>query len=95
MEHNELDAATKARYEKQIEILESVCAEYEKEEASSAHEAKQRFDRISTLMMQLHSYGYPPEELVGETPPGWITDPQTGYPRVDDITKAAEACSLM
>ncbi|KAL3997755.1 Pex19 family protein [Acanthocheilonema viteae] len=94
-EHSELDAETKLRYEKQINVIEHVCMEYEKDESEDLEEMKRRFDTITTLMLELQSYGYPPEELVGEAPPGWVTDPQTGLPKVDDISKASEACSLM
>ncbi|CAG9539230.1 unnamed protein product [Cercopithifilaria johnstoni] len=94
-EHSELDAETKIRYEKQMNVIERVCMEYEKDESEDLEEMKRRFDNITTLMLELQSYGYPPEELVGEAPPGWVADPQTGLPKVDDISKAAEACSLM
>lgn len=78
-----------------MNVIERVCMEYEKDDSENLEEMKRRFDNITTLMLELQSYGYPPEELVGETPPGWVTDPQTGLPKVDDISKAAEACSLM
>uniref|UniRef100_A0A915PME8 Peroxin-19 n=1 Tax=Setaria digitata TaxID=48799 RepID=A0A915PME8_9BILA len=94
-EHNELDAELKARYEKQIDIIQRVCIEYEKEESEDVEEMKRRFDTITTLMLELQSYGYPPEELVGEAPPGWVTDPQTGLPKVEDVSKAAETCTVM
>ncbi|EJD75508.1 hypothetical protein LOAG_17358 [Loa loa] len=94
-EHSELDAETKARYEKQMDVIERVCLEYEKNESGDLEEMKRRFDTITTLMLELQSYGYPPEELVGEAPPGWVTDPQTGLPKVDDVSTAAETCSLM
>ncbi|KAK6105187.1 Pex19 family protein [Brugia pahangi] len=94
-EHSELDAETKARYEKQICVIQRICLEYEKDDSEDLEEMKRRFDTITTLMLELQSYGYPPEDLVGEAPPGWITDPQTGLPKVDDISKAAESCSLM
>uniref|UniRef100_A0A8R1U0Z7 Peroxin-19 n=1 Tax=Onchocerca volvulus TaxID=6282 RepID=A0A8R1U0Z7_ONCVO len=66
-----------------------------KSNKSDLEEMKRRFDIITTLMMELQSYGYPPEELVGEAPPGRSTDPQIGLPKVDDGSKAAEFCSLM
>ncbi|EJW74620.1 hypothetical protein WUBG_14469 [Wuchereria bancrofti] len=94
-EHSELDAETKARYEKQICVIQRICLEYEKDDSEDLEEMKRRFDSITTLMLELQSYGYPPEDLVGEAPPGWITDPQTGLPKVDDASKAAESCSLM
>ncbi|KAM3722184.1 putative peroxisomal biogenesis factor [Dirofilaria immitis] len=94
-EHSELDADTKARYEKQMNVIERVCMEYEKDESEDVEEMKRRFDIITTLMMELQSYGYPPGELVGEAPAGWTTDPETGLPKVDDVSKAAEACSFI
>ncbi|MCP9264370.1 hypothetical protein DINM_022432 [Dirofilaria immitis] len=72
-EHSELDADTKARYEKQMNVIERVCMEYEKDEIIWVS----------------------PGELVGEAPAGWTTDPETGLPKVDDVSKAAEACSFM
>lgn len=94
-EHSELNAETKARYEKQMNVIERVCFEYEKDETEDVEEMKRRFDTITTLMLELQSYGYPPEELVGEAPPGWVADSQTGLPKVDDISKAVESCCLM
>ncbi|VDN00932.1 unnamed protein product [Thelazia callipaeda] len=93
--HTELDADTKARYEKQINVMERICSEYEKDESEDFDEMKQRFEVITSLMVELQSYGYPPEELLGEAPPGWARDPETGMPKVDNVSKAAEACSLM
>ncbi|VDM28573.1 unnamed protein product [Toxocara canis] len=93
-----LDEATKARYEKQIVVLGKICKEYENEfdeNTASQEEFNRRFQKISLLMMELQSYGYPPEELAGSMPDGWQMDPETGLPKLVDVDKAAEACCLM
>ncbi|MFH4979078.1 hypothetical protein AB6A40_005787 [Gnathostoma spinigerum] len=94
-DHPELDSETRVRYEKQIEVLKRMCAEYEKEDEFDLAENKLKFQRISDMMLELHSYGYPPEELVGGAPEGWSLDPMSGLPQVDDVSKAAESCCVM
>ncbi|GMR41875.1 hypothetical protein PMAYCL1PPCAC_12070 [Pristionchus mayeri] len=52
-------------------------------------------DIIGRKLVELQSLGYPPAELTGGLPPGFGLDSTTGIPRVDDPSKAAEACSIM
>ncbi|VDM40771.1 unnamed protein product [Toxocara canis] len=93
--HPELEPERRANYEKQMDVLRRICEEYEKEDSEDAEVMRNRFETISTLMVELQSYGYPPEELVGSAPPGWSMDPVSGLPTVDDVSKAAESCSVM
>uniref|UniRef100_A0A914RLL6 Peroxin-19 n=1 Tax=Parascaris equorum TaxID=6256 RepID=A0A914RLL6_PAREQ len=81
--------------EKQMELLRRICEEYEKEESDDAEVMRNRFEAISSLMVELQSYGYPPEELVGSAPPGWSVDPVSGFPAIEDVSKAAESCTIM
>lgn len=83
------------RYQKQIEILKKICNEYEKEDSNDAEIMQTRFDNISTSLMELMTYGYPPDELIGEAPAGWSLDPSTGFPKVENISEAAQSCTLM
>uniref|UniRef100_A0A0M3HIP6 Peroxin-19 n=1 Tax=Ascaris lumbricoides TaxID=6252 RepID=A0A0M3HIP6_ASCLU len=94
----ELDEGRRTRYERQINILGKICDEYEKdfdESTATQDEIGKRFQKLSLLMMQLQSYGYPPEELTGSMPDGWQMDATSGVPKLVDVDKAAEACCLM
>ncbi|KAK6036436.1 hypothetical protein COOONC_26059 [Cooperia oncophora] len=53
------------------------------------------FETLGKLLVELQAYGYPPKELTGELPAGWTVDDRTGLPKVDDISAAANACTLM
>uniref|UniRef100_A0A1I7Z640 Peroxin-19 n=1 Tax=Steinernema glaseri TaxID=37863 RepID=A0A1I7Z640_9BILA len=96
-EHKDsLDAETLEKYEKQQEVVGRICAEYETDvdEANQAanHE---RFERLGKLLVELQTYGYPPQELAGSLPPGWSLDGEGGVPKLEDPSKAAESCVLM
>uniref|UniRef100_A0A0M3J7B4 Peroxin-19 n=1 Tax=Anisakis simplex TaxID=6269 RepID=A0A0M3J7B4_ANISI len=98
--HPELEPEKRQKYESQIDVLKRICAEYERDDQGTTENAateltKDRFETISTLMVELQSYGYPPEELVGITPPGWSVDPTSGLPAIDDVHKASESCNVM
>ncbi|VDK48161.1 unnamed protein product [Anisakis simplex] len=101
MKENEssLDSQTKARYERQIEVLEKICREYERndfdEATASKEEMSKWFRKISLLMLELQSHGATPEQLTGKMPDGWQVDSSTGLPKLVDADKAAEACSVM
>ncbi|CAJ0580885.1 unnamed protein product, partial [Mesorhabditis spiculigera] len=106
----ELDAETKARYEKQQEVIGKLCAAYEADEASDAIQVTDVTDvvpkaegepqlpegmsTIAKCLVELQTLGYPPAELVGPLPPGWQTDEQ-GLPKMDDPKLAAQACPIM
>uniref|UniRef100_A0A915ACY3 Peroxin-19 n=1 Tax=Parascaris univalens TaxID=6257 RepID=A0A915ACY3_PARUN len=93
--HPELEPERRTNCEKQMELLRRICEEYEKEESDDAEVMRNRFEAISSLMVELQSYGYPPEELVGSAPPGWSVDPVSGFPAIEDVSKAAESCTIM
>ncbi|PIO71592.1 peroxisomal biogenesis factor 19 domain protein [Teladorsagia circumcincta] len=104
-----LDKETRQRYEKQYEILGKICFEFENQadqpppstkDGSKADGANSipdmsNFETLGKLLVELQNYGYPPKELTGELPPGWTVDDKTGLPKVDDVSAAANACTLM
>lgn len=93
---SKLDAATLERYEKQLELMKQVASEYDAESQDETDlEKSQRFERIVVSMQKMQSYGYPPEELIGQMPNGWTLDQSTGLPAASDPEKAAEACCIM
>ncbi|VDM56145.1 unnamed protein product [Angiostrongylus costaricensis] len=53
------------------------------------------FEVLGKLLVELQSYGYPPKELTGELPAGWAVDDSTGLPKINDVSAAANACTLM
>lgn len=93
--HPELEPERRTNCEKQMELLRRICDEYEKEESDDAELMRNRFETISTLMVELQSYGYPSEELVGSAPPGWSVDRISGFLAIDDVSKTAESCSIV
>lgn len=55
------------RYEKQLTILNEICAEFDKENKDTTEaEKKARFPKVMELMQQMQSYGTPPADLVPE-----------------------------
>ncbi|XGW16113.1 hypothetical protein V3C99_001506 [Haemonchus contortus] len=100
-----LDKETRQRYEKQYEILGKICFEFENQAdqppptAQNGNESglpdMSNFETLGKLLVELQAYGYPPKELTGELPAGWTVDDQTGLPKVEDISAAANACTLM
>ncbi|TKR78143.1 hypothetical protein L596_018999 [Steinernema carpocapsae] len=91
-----LDAQTLERYLKQQETLENICAEYETETDDSDQAASRaRFERLGAFLIELQTYGYPPNELAGDLPAGFAMDNASGLPKLLDASKAAESCSIM
>ncbi|CAL7952558.1 unnamed protein product [Xylocopa violacea] len=55
------------RFTKQLELMQQVCMELDKEEERDTEEMKKRrFERIISLMQELQGHGQLPEELIGE-----------------------------
>ncbi|XP_076754511.1 peroxisomal biogenesis factor 19 [Xylocopa sonorina] len=55
------------RFTKQLELMQQVCMELDKEEERDTEEIKKRrFERIISLMQELQGHGQLPEELIGE-----------------------------
>ncbi|KAL6420988.1 hypothetical protein ACFW04_014034 [Cataglyphis niger] len=55
------------RYTKQLELMQKVCLELEKENKNDAEDIKKRrFESILKLMTEMQNYGQAPEDLVGE-----------------------------
>ncbi|KAL6726642.1 hypothetical protein Aduo_008593 [Ancylostoma duodenale] len=63
----------------------------------NSHESSDisNFENLGRLLVELQTYGYPPKELTGELPAGWAVDDTTGLPKVDDISAAANSCTIM
>ncbi|XP_044002917.1 peroxisomal biogenesis factor 19 isoform X2 [Aphidius gifuensis] len=56
-----------ARYTKQLDLIQKVCLELEKEKEDDTEDIKKkRFDVILALMQDMQSCGQPPEDLVGD-----------------------------
>ncbi|VDL75051.1 unnamed protein product [Nippostrongylus brasiliensis] len=103
-----LDKETRERYEKQQEVLGKICKEFENQPdepvtgaggdgsgGSNGVPDMSNFETLGKLLVELQSYGYPPKELTGELPAGWSFDDNTGLPKVEDISAAANACVLI
>lgn len=55
------------RYTKQLELMQKVCIELEKENKDDTEDIKKRrFESILKLMTEMQSYGQAPEDLLGE-----------------------------
>lgn len=79
-----------------FQIMQEVCLLYEEEKENDVDEVKQqRFQKIVILLQQMQALGHPPDDLIGDMPPGWNIDPQTGLPAVSDPNEASTSCSLM
>ncbi|VDO30936.1 unnamed protein product [Haemonchus placei] len=88
-----------------LQILGKICFEFENQAdqppptAQNGNESglpdMSNFETLGKLLVELQAYGYPPKELTGELPAGWTVDDQTGLPKVEDISAAANACTLM
>lgn len=76
--------------------MQDVCQLYEEEKDTDTEEIKQqRFQKIVILLQHMQALGHPPDDLIGDMPPGWNMDPQTGLPAVSDPAEASTGCSLM
>lgn len=93
-----LPSADLQRYTKQLELMQKVCSELEKEKDTDTDETKKRrFDTILSLMQDMQSYGQPPEELVGEQPALFQFDTE-GNPIVPALPSGVEIpqnCCIM
>jgi len=59
------------KYSQQYDFMKQICEEYASEKDSdSADMKKQRFDKISDLMLKVQYAGPPPQELIGEVEGG-------------------------
>lgn len=75
------------RYTKQLELMQKICTELEKEKDDDTEEIKKRrFETISSLMHEMYTCGQPPEDLVGKQPPFFQFDPDSDL---------AQNCRLM
>ncbi|KAK2587007.1 hypothetical protein KPH14_010974 [Odynerus spinipes] len=86
------------RYTKQLELMQKVCSELEKEQDTDTDEIKKRrFETILSLMQDMQTYGQPPEELVGEQPALFQFDAE-GNPIVPALPPGVEVpqnCCIM
>ena len=93
--HSELEGAVREKYQKQIDVMWRICQLYERQEPFNPENLNEQTEEICGLIMELQTYGYPPEEVVGSMPGGWSLDQSSGLPLVDDVSKAASACNFM
>jgi len=94
-----LPAADLERYNKQLDLMQKVCTELEKEKDDDADDVKKRrFDTILSLMQEMQTYGQPPEELVGEQNPSLFQFDPEGNSVMPGLPPGAEPpqnCSIM
>ncbi|CAB3403485.1 unnamed protein product [Caenorhabditis bovis] len=64
------------------------------EPSEQMKESAEHFERLGKLLVELQSYGYPPKELVGNLPDGWVID-ESGLPKVENASAAADACTII
>uniref|UniRef100_A0AC35TP51 Peroxin-19 n=1 Tax=Rhabditophanes sp. KR3021 TaxID=114890 RepID=A0AC35TP51_9BILA len=93
----DLDEETMKRYKNQERTIGIICVEFEREDYDEGSDEMKssRIVKLTKLMSELHTYGFPPVEIAGEVPNGWSIDPNSGNPLLVDPTKAAEGCSIM
>uniref|UniRef100_A0A182P5G8 Peroxin-19 n=1 Tax=Anopheles epiroticus TaxID=199890 RepID=A0A182P5G8_9DIPT len=66
----------KERYEKQLALMQEVCAELEKEKPDDSEEVKKvRFQTVLEKMQSMQDLGQPPTDLVGDIGPGNLNLP--------------------
>jgi len=88
------------RYERQLDLMENVCKEYEEEQESDSAQVKQdRFKRILDLMQEMQKCGAPPTDLVADVPeigtPDF-TQLGAGFPPMNpNATDPNQQCSIM
>ncbi|XP_012219504.1 peroxisomal biogenesis factor 19 isoform X2 [Linepithema humile] len=62
-----LNSSDLQRYTKQLELMQKVCIELEKEKEDDAEDIKKhRFEYILKLMTEMQNYGQAPEDLISE-----------------------------
>ncbi|KAI4496860.1 hypothetical protein M0804_000670 [Polistes exclamans] len=93
-----LPSADLQRYTKQLELMQKICNELEKEQDTDTDEAKRRrFEVILSLMQDMQTYGHPPEELIGEHPALFQFDSE-GNPIIQTLPPGVETpqdCCIM
>ncbi|XP_015172172.1 PREDICTED: peroxisomal biogenesis factor 19 [Polistes dominula] len=93
-----LPSADLQRYTKQLELMQKICNELEKEQSTDTDEAKRRrFEVILSLMQDMQTYGHPPEELIGEHPALFQFD-SDGNPIIQSLPPGVETpqdCCIM
>lgn len=66
-----LSEADLTRYSKQLDLMRTVCHEFEADsEDDSSEEKNSRFQRILSSMQAMQECGSPPKDLVGDVPDG-------------------------
>ncbi len=63
--HDQVSSEDFQRYSKQLEVMQAICAEFEKP-TEGAESTQASSDKILQLMQQLQQYGQPPEDLAGD-----------------------------
>ncbi|XP_054002311.1 peroxisomal biogenesis factor 19 [Hylaeus anthracinus] len=86
------------RYNKQLQLMQQICSELEKEKDEDTEEIKRkRFEMIISLMQEVQGCGQLPEELVGEQTMPFQTDAE-GDPIIPALFRGMESpqnCRLM
>ncbi|XP_070182579.1 peroxisomal biogenesis factor 19-like [Littorina saxatilis] len=89
---SKLEASDLDLYQRQFELMTSICAVYEEEQASDMDSVKtQRFEKLLDLMQQMQELGQPPKDIVGEMAPGLEFD-ENGMPKIPGM---GSQCRLM
>ncbi|ESP02172.1 hypothetical protein LOTGIDRAFT_185973 [Lottia gigantea] len=80
------------RYDKQYELMNAICVEYEAEQETDSDDVKrERFENLMGIMQQMQELGQPPKDIVGEMAPGLEFD-DNGLPKLPGM---ASSCSIM
>ncbi|XP_012252018.2 peroxisomal biogenesis factor 19 [Athalia rosae] len=89
-----LPAADLERYTEQLNLMQQVCTELEKETADDSEEVKKaRFEKTLALMNRMQNCGQPPEDLVGA--PSLFKVDAEGNPVLPTGVEAPENCCVM
>ncbi|XP_068979034.1 peroxisomal biogenesis factor 19 [Bombus flavifrons] len=86
------------RFRKQLELMQQVCMELDKEKDGDTEEVKKkRFETIISFMQEVQACGQLPEELIGEQTTPFQTDTE-GDPVIPALLRSMETpqnCCLM
>ncbi|XP_043595618.1 peroxisomal biogenesis factor 19 [Bombus pyrosoma] len=86
------------RFRKQLELMQQVCTELDKEKDGDTEEVKKkRFETIISFMQEVQACGQLPEELIGEQTTPFQTDTE-GDPVIPTLLRSMETpqnCCLM
>ncbi|XP_043249804.1 peroxisomal biogenesis factor 19 [Colletes gigas] len=86
------------RFKKQLELMQQICSELEKEKDEDTEETKKnRFEMVVSLVQELLGYGRLPKELEGEHAMPFQTDAE-GDPIIPALLRGMESpqnCRLM